>query len=280
VPHVDIPALVKHLDDGLYNEYIREKLLADPSVRVKSDVEIFANKMKTPTFVKDTPLKKLKKISQFTADSVVKKWVENRKIPSQYHYKLFFCKEFKKWANEFKPGQFEEPYIDEPRLIIPFIDKEGNLFAVQGRCFKKNSSLRYITIMFDETKPKIFGLDTVDERLPIYVVEGPIDSMFVPNCIASAGSDLTSNLDSISTDRSKFVIVFDNEPRNPEIVKKIERSIGAGYNVCIWPDNIEQKDINDMVLAGMSIEKVVATIKGSTYTGLEAMLKFQLWKKI
>ncbi len=279
IPGVDVPKLIKHLDQGLYDEYVKEKLTDLREERV-DPLHEFVNKMKKPTFIKDTPLKKLKKISQFSADSVVKKYIEQRKIPTKYHYKLFFCKEFKKWVNEFKPGQFESIENDEPRLVIPFIDQEGNLFAVQGRSFRKNTNLRYITIMFDEEKPKLFGLDTIDTKLPIYTVEGPIDSMFLPNCLASAGSDITSNLCTVSEDKSNFVIIYDNEPRNKEIVKKVEKAIEAGYPVCIWPDNIEQKDINDMVLAGMKLRKIVETIQESTYTGLEAKLKFQQWKKI
>lgn len=284
VPGVDIPKLIKHLDLGLYDEYVKEKLLADPQQQEKSDVQVFAEKMKKPTFIKDTPLKKLKKISQFSPDSVVKKYIDQRKIPTKYHYKLFFCKEFKAWVNTLQPGKFEPDaegnLHDEPRLVIPFLDKEGNLFAIQGRSFRKNTNLRYITIMFDEEKPKLYGLDTIDEKLPIYVVEGPIDSMFLPNCLASAGSDVTTNLNSISEDKSKFIIVYDNEPRNKEIVRKIERAIDAGFPVCIWPESLEQKDINDMVMAGMKLRKIVETINESTYTGLEAKLKFQQWKKV
>ena len=284
VPGVDIPKLIKHLDLGLYDEYVKEKLLADPQQQEKSDVQVFAEKMKKPTFIKDTPLKKLKKISQFSPDSVVKKYIDQRKIPTKYHYKLFFCKEFKAWVNTLQPGKFEPDaegnLHDEPRLVIPFLDKEGNLFAIQGRSFRKNTNLRYITIMFDEEKPKLYGLDTIDEKLPIYVVEGPIDSMFLPNCLASAGSDVTTNLNSISEDKTKFIIVYDNEPRNKEIVRKIERAIDAGFPVCIWPESLEQKDINDMVMDGMKLRKIVETINESTYTGLEAKLKFQQWKKV
>lgn len=285
VPGVDIPKLVKHLDQGIYDEYVKEKLTADPNmIREKTDVEIFAQKMKKPTFVKDTPLKQLKKISQFSPESVVKKYVEARKIPTKYHYKLFFCKEFKAWVNTMQPGKFEPDsegnLHDEPRLIIPFIDKEGNLYGFQGRSFRKNSPLRYITIMLDEEMPKLYGLDTVDYDMQMYVVEGPIDSMFIPNCIASAGSDLTSNLSYITEDKNAFTLVYDNEPRNREIVKKVERAIESGYHVCIWPDYVEQKDINDMYMAGMKIRKIVETINENTYSGLEAKLKFQQWKKI
>lgn len=283
VPGIDIPKLLKHEDPNLYDEYIREKLVADPErkpERTKSEVQIFAEKMKTPQFVKQSPLKQLKKVSQYKPDSVIKQWVERRKIPSKYHFKLFVCKEFKHWVNSFIPGKFENVDNDEPRLIIPFLDKEGNMFGFQGRSFRKNTPLRYITIMLDESKSKLFGLDTLDERQPIYVVEGPIDSMFLPNCIASAGSDVTSNLDTISTDKSKFIIVYDNEPRNKEIVKKIEKSIEAGYPTCIWPDNIEFKDINDMILGGYKQRKIVEIITDNTLTGLEAKLRFATWKKV
>jgi hypothetical protein len=237
--------------------------------------------MKTPIFVKDSPLKQLKKISSFSPESIVKQYVEKRKIPSEYHYKLFFCKEFKSWVNSFIPDKFDTESLtrEEPRLIIPFLDKENNMFGFQGRSFKKNATLRYITIMLDENKPKLFGLDTVDSNKDIYVVEGPIDSMFLPNAIASAGSDITSNLSFVTQDMSKFIIVYDNEPRNRDINKKIDRAIDAGYRVCIWPDSLELKDINDMYMAGMSLQKIVDLIQENTYTGLEAKLKFAMWKK-
>jgi len=237
--------------------------------------------MKPPIFVNDSPLKQLKKISSFSPESVVKQYVMNRKIPTEYHYKLFFCKEFKKWVNSFISDKFDTESLtrEEPRLIIPFLDKENKLFGFQGRSFKKTTALRYITIMLDEDKPKLYGLDTVDINKDIYVVEGPIDSMFLPNAIASAGSDITSNLNYVTEDMSKFIIVYDNEPRNKDINKKIARAIDSGYRVCIWPNSLELKDINDMHMAGMSIQKIVDLIQQNTYNGLEAKLKFAMWKK-
>ena len=287
VPGIDIPKLLKHEDMGLFDEYIKEKLVAtaeDRPEREKSDVELFAEKMKPPVFVKGSPLKHLKKISLFKPSSAVKLWVDGRRLPADSHYRLFFCKEFKHWVNEHCiPSKFNEDSLtrDEPRLIIPFIDREGNLFGFQGRSFKKEAKVRYITIMLDEQKPKIFGLDKLDlSQTPIYVVEGPLDSLFLPNCIASAGSDLITNLYTLGLDRSVFTIVYDNEPRNKEIVKKYEKAIHQDYNVCIWPEDIEHKDINDMILAGVSQQKIVDIINENTYTGLEAKLKFQQWKKI
>lgn len=280
VPGINIPKLIQQVDPGLFDEYLREKIADNPQPRQKTDVEIFADKMKPPKFHSNTPLKALRKISSFKPDSIIKKWVDDRKIPTKYHYKLFFCKEFKAWVNTIIPDKFENTEHDEPRLIIPLLDRDGNLFGFQGRSFKKNAKLRYITIMLDDDMPKLYGLDTYDERLQIYALEGPIDSMFLPNAIASAGSDVTSNLDYISEDKSKFVIVYDNEPRNKEICDKIEKAIEAGYPVCIWPESIKEKDVNDMILAGMKTRKIVETINDNTYTGLEAKLRFQTWKKI
>ena len=280
VPGVDVAKLVKHEDQLMYEEYVKEKLISQNEQRVKSDVEVFAEKMKPPVFVKQGPLKDLKKISQFKPESAVRQYIDGRMIPSEYHYKLFFCKEFKKWVNTFVPNKFESESNDEPRLIIPFLDQDKNLFGFQGRSFRKNSKLRYITIILDDTKPKLFGLDTVNLKLPIYVVEGPIDSMFLPNAIAMAGSDGINALPSVTTDKDQFCIVYDNEPRNKEICKKIEKAIDNNYKVCIWPDNIVEKDINDMILSGFSQKNIVDIILQNTYNGLEAKLRLQAWRKI
>lgn len=284
VPGVDVPKLVKHLDPMMYDEYVKEKLMADPIKREKTDVELFADKMKPPVFMKSSPLKHLKKISLFQPSSAVKVWVDARMIPPESHYRLFFCKEFKHWVNDYCiPNKFDEDSLtrDEPRLVIPFLDEEGNLFGVQGRSFKKDANVRYITIIMDDSKPKVFGLDKINLKLPhIYVVEGPLDSLFIPNCVASCGSDLTTNLHRIVDDKSKFIVVYDNEPRNEEIVKKIEKAITAGYNVCIWPDSMAEKDINDMVLAGYTPAKVVDIINENVYSGLKAKLRFSEWKRV
>jgi transcription elongation factor Elf1 len=272
--------LVKHLDQGLYNEYIKERMLANGQERRKTDVELFAEKMKKPKFMKTSPLMKLKKVSLLNPSGPTRMYVDGRQIPTSMHHKLFYCKHFKAWVNSFLPNKFENENNDEARLIIPFIDQDGEFFGFQGRSLAAESNLRYITIILDEDQPKLYGLDTVKLDQTIYVVEGPIDSMFIPNAIASAGSDLISNLRVLSTDKSKFVIVFDNEPRNKEIVKKIEKTIDQGYSVCLWPDIIVQKDINDMVLAGLTPKKIVDIINENTYSGLSAKMQFNIWKKI
>lgn len=267
--------LMKQINPTLYVEYVKEKIKENGQV---NETQQFVEKMKTPIFVKETQLSDLVKVSKLKPDHPVKQWVEARKIPSNTHYKLFYCKKFASWVNEMIPDKFNDKVENEPRLIIPFLDRDKKFFGFQGRSFKKNG-LRYISIMLDENKPKMFGLDTVDVSQDIYLVEGPIDSLFLPNCIASAGSELTTNIDRAELPRDKIVVIYDNEPRNKDIVKKIERSIDAGYRVCIWPTSMLEKDINDMILAGYTAEQLKEIIDECTYTGPTARLHFAIWRK-
>jgi len=270
-----LPWFIKTQDPTLYAEYIKDRMLESGH---RDEVQEFVDKMKTPVFIKTTGLKDLQKISQLKAEHPVKEYVTKRLIPSDTHYKLFYTKNFKTWVNTMIPDKFEDIEHDTPRLIIPFLDKDKNLFGFQGRSFKK-TGIRYITIMLDETKPKIFGLDTMDDSKDIYVVEGPIDSLFLPNGIASAGGDLISPLQQLDVQKDRFVIVYDNEPRNKETIKKIEKAIDSGYRVCIWPSAMEQKDINDMVLAGYAIDKVKEIIDECTYSGPTGKLHLAIWRK-
>jgi hypothetical protein len=272
-----LPWFIKTLDPTLHTEYLKERMLEQGH---RNETQEFVEKMKTPVFVKTTCLKDLKKVSQLRPDHPVKEYVVKRQIPSGAHYKLFLVRNFKHWVNTMLPEKFDEESLknDEPRLIIPFLDEEKNLFGFQGRSFK-NTGVRYITIILNDDKPKIFGLDTMDASTDIYVVEGPIDSLFLSNGIASAGGDLISPLQLLDVQKSQFVIVYDNEPRNKDTVKKIEKAIDSGYRVCIWPTSIEQKDINDMILAGYTQEQVKEIIDECTYTGPTAKLHFALWRK-
>ena len=214
---------IKTQDPTLYAEYLKDRMLETGH---KDETQEFVNKMKKPVFVKTTGLKDLKKVSQLKPDHPVKLYIQNRLIPSDTHHKLFLVSKFKEWVNTMLPDKFEDVEKDEPRLILPFLDKDKNLFGFQGRSFRK-TGVRYITIMLNDEQPKIFGLDTMDPSKDIYVVEGPIDSLFLPNGIASAGGDLISPLQQLDVQKDNFVVVYDNEPRNKETITKIEKAIDS-----------------------------------------------------
>jgi DNA-binding MurR/RpiR family transcriptional regulator len=92
------------------------------------------------------------------------------------------------------------------------------------------------------------------------------------------GADLSAEtLSMIGT--SDVVFVFDNEPRNKDILKRIEKIIDLGYNVSLFPDYVKEKDINDMVLAGRDADEIQAIISNNTYKGLAAKAKLSEWRK-
>lgn len=255
----------------------------DPNLAREYSVETYREKYSLPEFVhKPTPqvhvkpeiLKSLKTISQLRWDHPAKVYVVKRQIPNKFHAKLYYCSKFKTWTNSLIPDKIKSS-SDEPRLIIPLIDSFGRLFGYTGRSFDPASKTKYITIILDPSKPKIYGLDSIDMSKRNYITEGPIDSMFLPNAIAMTGSDFDPKHTNYNT-----VVVYDNEPRNKEIVNKIESALTAGLKVCIWPDTIQQKDINDMVMSGMTPEKVLNIIDSNTVSGLTGNLKLNSWRKV
>lgn len=270
-----IKSLLKDMNPELKKEYDLE-IFAE--TRPVGDVEVIKtiNHEYLSPDEYNKPLRGLKKISQLHVGHPAKVYIESRSIPPAAHFRLYYCAKFFAWTNSIIPDKFKLEKGDEPRLVIPFFDKDGNMFGYQGRSFDPKSDLRYITIMTRGDFTKVYGLDQWAADQQTFVVEGPLDSLFLPNCLAMAGSDLDLKF----LNPEKTTIVFDNEPRSKEIVSKIISSIDKGFSVCLWPDYIQQKDINDMVLSGLNPAKVVDIIKGNTYNGLEAKLKMSTWSKV
>jgi DNA primase len=169
---------------------------------------------------------------------------------------------------------------DHPRLLIPFRDEEGEIFAYQGRAFGEEQP-KYITIKLKD-EDKIFGLDRVTKDKHIYVVEGPLDSLFIDNCIAVGGADFDRpvSIEGRLISNGEVTVIFDNEPRNKEINKQIEKTINHGRRIVIWPDSMIHKDINDMIIAGYTKEQVQEIITDNTFSGASAKLRFAEWRKI
>jgi hypothetical protein len=271
--------LIDHVAPTLKREYLLEKFGTRGNKKVvqKETKDDFFKTNKVPTFNSD-PLRHITCVDKLASDHPALVYIQNRKIPPHQMSRLYYTDSFQEWTNSIVKDKFKNIVKDEGRLVIPFFDKRGNMIAFQGRSLDQNNSLRYITIKVTEDECKLFGLDKIDESKPVYVVEGPLDSLFINNAIAMAGSDLSSSND-LNND-TELVIVMDNENRNIEIVKKIEAFIKKGYAVCIWDRKVQEKDINDMVLSGMSAEDVQETIKTRTYKGLQAKLALNEWKRI
>ena len=274
---------IKTQNPSLYTEFRLEFLKETGDENTNIDNEKFVpaiEKFSSRRIDHFDPFKDLAKISQLKPNHPAKIYVQERNIPSNTHFRIYYSPIYYTWVNTIVPNKFNDKALklDEPRIVFPFIDSKGYVFGFTGRSLSKTSNMRYSTIILDETKEKVFGLDTIDKTKKVYVVEGPIDSLFLDNCIAMAGADI--NLNNIA-DRDKIVVVYDNEPRNKEIVKKINKAVEQNYNVCIWPEFIEYKDINDMVLKqGLSGSAIQAIIDQNTFSGLAAKMRLQMWSKV
>ena len=252
---------LKTIDTTLHKQYTLEKFKEGHTGRNFVVEE--------PTFTFKKPVFKSKlDLPKASEDPDAKRYLEKRKLNPE---KFYFTDSFKRWTNT-KKQTFDTIGRDEPRIIIPMYNEDKDLIGFQGRSLIPNS-VKYITVMLEDEAPKIYGLDTINEDLPIYVVEGPFDSTFVNNSVALCGSD--GDLGYFKG--SDTILVYDNEPRNREIVNRIGKCIDRGEKVVIWPSGIEEKDINDMVLSG---HDVMSMIKLNTYSGLEAKVKFNSWKKV
>lgn len=260
---------LKDVDGDLYDQYVFEKFKNGR----KKELELIPTVKKSkPVFVKkyfDLPT-----IKSLNKEHFARYYLENRKIPEEKLKTLYFCETFKEWTNTQKET-FSNIKYDESRIIIPLVYQE-NIFGFQGRSLNKNSKAKYITILLNDEVPKIYGLDDIDWSKNVYVLEGPIDSMFIPNSIAMVGADV--NVSCIpSYQQTDFIFVYDNERRNKEIISRMEKTINDGHSIVIWPQDLKYKDVNDMVMSGLNPEEI---IKQNTFRGLEARAKMIGWKRI
>lgn len=226
----------------------------------------------------DNILSKLKKVSQLPLTHPVRKYIANRKIPSRSHYKVYFCPKFKSWVNSIIPNKFEDTTKDEPRLIFAMFDENKKLFGINARTLT-GSEPKYITIKFDESRPKVFGLDSIDKSRDVWVFEGPIDSLMVSNAVATCGGVLMSEIKNLDIPKENFVLVFDNEPRKKETVAHIDKAIKAGYRVVLLREGLTKKDANATICEGMTPLEFKNLLKKYTFQGLEAELEFANWRK-
>jgi transcription elongation factor Elf1 len=259
---------IKFIDPKVYESYLFERYKGSTPATPKPTFDFKPVKFKDQTILDD-----LIKVSDLKEDHPVRQYVLKRKIPEKYFDILYLCNKFMTFVNKVKPKTF--PYIkqDHPRLIIPFFDTAGKLFAFQGRAFG-NEQPKYLTIKLDEKKQKVYGLERVNFQEQVYIVEGPIDSLFVDNCLAAAGADLT-----LRVSPENVTYIFDNEPRNKEIIKRMYDVIEKDYNIVIWPEDIQLKDVNDMIMAGMNKVEIKNIISKNTHRQLEALSKLSQYKK-
>jgi hypothetical protein len=277
---------LEKMDSFLFREYSTERFRDRMSEKINEEdsnmLSLFKNVFRKPSPKVDSHLKNLPKISDLPSNHIAREFVEQRKIPRKHWGILHYTDDFGSWMRKVDPDSL--PMGKEKRLVIPFFNSHGDMVAAQGRILSHHGesnarkTVRYITVKADKSIERLwYGLWRCDPTKKVYVVEGPLDSLFIPNSVAMMGAAALKEVHPRLQD-SNMVFVLDNEPRNPQIVLLNEKLIDMGKTVCIWPDSIKQKDINDMIYS-KSAEEIQGIIDDNSCNGLEARLRLQNWRK-
>tara|TARA_R110000851_G_scaffold189342_3_gene339596 strand:+ start:579 stop:1637 length:1059 start_codon:yes stop_codon:yes gene_type:complete len=280
---------LESVSDSLSKEYSFERWKNGENSRsnyIKPKEENMFN-FKQPKFKpKHSLLKPLVSIKDLPPDHICREFVEMRKIPKKFYDVLYYTENFLGYMKMVDPELNSSQWTNaEPRLVIPFFNKANDVVAVQGRSlsmkdeYHARTTLRYITVKSDKSIERLwYGMWRANPKKRVYVVEGPLDSMFIPNTVAMVGAAAIDRVPARFTD-TDMVYVLDNEPRNPQIVKFNENLIGQGKTVCIWPNGIRDKDINDMIYR-FSPKQIRKMMDDNAVSGLEAKMRLNRWRKV
>lgn len=256
---------LKENEPELYKDYLIEKL-KDSGKPVKQNVQ---KKRIEPSFYENKY--DMVHVSELDTNHPARKYLKDRKIPTSY---VYYVEHFFSWGSQNYPDKFKESAIDHPRIIFPAYD--SNRMVIGHICRSiDGTEPKYYTLKLKQEF--VFGLQRIDYKKPVYIVEGPIDSLFLPNCVAACSSALHRVP---LLEKCKKILIPDNQPRNKEIVKLLGKFIDEGNYVVIWPENVEYKDINEMIQNGYSSEQILDIINKNTYSGVEAIIRYNQWRKI
>lgn len=272
---------LKNFDPNQYGQYVVERYAEGktPNATAHKNVESVL-KFEEPKFNKKPEPKLIDSIMDrldtLSDDHEVIQYVTNRKIPRDAFSRLYFIPNVKDVV-QLNDKYKESIVTEEPRLAIPFFDGSGKLLVISLRGIR-GESLRYINVKIDEDAPSIFGLDQVDPTKEVLVVEGPLDSLFLDNSIACAGTSF-GKIDQLPISKEKVTIVFDNQPKNRDVGKLMNKYIEKGYKIVIWPD-VPGKDINEMIENGLTSGEIQGIINDNTFQGLAAKARYAMWRKV
>ena len=132
--------------------------------------------------------------------------MKNRRIPEQYYKLLYYTDNYKQFVTEVYP-QVDKEITADKRLVIPFYDTYNTLIALSGRALEVSDyKLRYVTLRTNESEDKlIYGMDRVNTNETVRIVEGPIDSLFLQNCVAAGDANLSLVAKSISSGKKVLI---------------------------------------------------------------------------
>jgi len=276
---------LKHVDKALYKEYVLERYKSGVINNTRSANTIY--NITPPKFDKVAKQKIFEHgewLNKLPSEHFCLEYLRKRKIPESYYDSLLFTQHYKQFCDVLIPKHGKQ-ILDDARLVIPFYDDNNDLIAVSGRALETSDrTLRYVTIRTRESDTKLlYGMDRIDLKKRVKIVEGPIDSLFLTNCVASGDANLSAAAEELirrGISKENIVLCPDREPRNKEIVKMMQNAIKLNYNIVIWPNTINGKDINEIILFGKTQNEIEEIISSNSFSGIEAQVKFNMWKKI
>jgi len=272
---LSIGNFIKELNSGLFKEYSLERYKEGYSIPSTSKNKVDFT-FKPPVFKEKRLLDRLlPRLDSLPDTNEAVQYCLLRKIPKEKFSSLYFIDDVN-LIEQIAPSYKDKLIKLTPRLVIPYYDRNDNLIAVTCRSLR-NENLRYLNIVIDKTASLIYNIENVDTSKTVYCCEGPIDSMFLSNAIAAS----SSNLQRVSkhVPKHNLVLIFDNQPRNKEIVKIMKDAAQNSFKMVVWPENIQQKDINEIICSGTSPEKVLDVINNNTFSDLSLKLKLNSWSK-
>lgn len=266
---------LKRVDSPLFKQYQMELYTSTNGGNTKRP-EFPDGAKSIPKFKKTADELSIPCVKNLSKNHSAVQYLRKRMLPEECWKSIYYADDFLAFCDSQFPEHGKKLIKDDSRIVFPFYDLDGSLLGIQGRALPPfKHKVKYITMKSSEENKKVFGLNTIDFTKTINVVEGPIDSMFLDNCVAMMDSSLYTAPDVIGKQYS-YRFIFDNENRNSQIVKGIGKAIRLGYTVCLFPESYP-KDINDMVLKGINVKEVLNDYQVS---GLEAELKFAKWRKV
>lgn len=182
-------------------------------------------------------------------------YCRQRKIPKGVVDRLFYV-----------PADIEIPTIFEPlrdMVVFPFYAAD-KIYGYQGRSISKK-------LFHTHSQPglKIYNIFNVKLGQNVYCFESIIDSFYIDNSIAMVGSGLGAEQ---REKLSQVTFVLDND-NSDDLYRKLEKLVNNGERVVIWPDEVKEKDVNEMVVRGWNLKEINRMIDERTFFGPMAKIK-------
>lgn len=257
---------LKWFDKNLFDRYILEKFKGNKELILEE------KKQEEIQYVAPDILKELPTMDDLKNDHPAKRYIISRGIGEQYWGKIYFVNKFFTWAKKHEPELFKHVWKDHSRIVIPWFNFDGKCFAYSARSINGEEP-KYYKIKLNKKDNSYFGMERVNLNQTVYVVEGPVDSLLLPNAIAVGNANIGEY------HNPNAIYIPDKDIRNKEILKIVEKLIKSNHRVCMMPDTVKGKDINEYLDNGLNPKELLKVIHDNTFQGLGALLTFSRWKK-